>query len=104
MEAVLTIWTVALAEHHRIGGLHPVDHAVQIHIQNTVPVLDLTHPDLSPNRNAGVVEHIVQPAVRLGRRPDELIHRGEVRDVQFNRRRLAALFLDASRDLLGSSI
>ena len=101
MEAGIDNMTVALAEHNRIGRLHSVDHTVQVDVQDTVPVLNLTQPYLSPNRNAGIVEHIVQPTLILGRRPDELVYRGEVCDIQFDRGRLTAPFLDAGRDLLG---
>ena len=44
------------ADHDRISSLDPVHHALEVHVEDVVPVFERVRVDLAADRDAGVVE------------------------------------------------
>ena len=54
-----------LPEHDRIGGLHAMHDAVQVDVQDAIPVIEFVVPSLSHNANPRDVEQVVQASGAL---------------------------------------
>src|SRR6185503_6885547 len=80
----------------RVSRVHAVDHASQVHVDDAIPGVERVVENLPAGPDAGVVEHVVETAMRGARLADERGHRGEVGDVDVRRRRVES----ASADLL----
>jgi hypothetical protein len=80
---------VALPDHHRVRGGDAVDDAADVHVDDGVPLGDRQVLGLAAERDAGVVEHEVQPALALGDVGHERLDGGGVGDVERHRDRRA---------------
>ena len=80
----------ALADHHRVGGLHAVGDAPQVDVEDRIPVLALVVLDLSADADARVVEQVVQAAVPRHRCVDQTSNRVRIDNVNTRGHRLAA--------------
>ena len=79
-----------LPDHQRVGCRDAVNHPLEIHIDDPLPVLWEHVPGLPPQPDAGVVEEIVEPSVFRKGLLDELVDILFHGDVQPGRDGLAA--------------
>jgi hypothetical protein len=73
---------VALLDHQRVRRPHSVDDAVQVHVDDPLPVDPLHLVGRSADADARVVEHQVEPPVSRGDRLHQLLYGGRVGHVE----------------------
>src|SRR5262249_22305535 len=90
----------SLAQHAGIRRLHAVRYAVDVHVINAVPILDLVVPNLAQNADAGVVKQVIQTPVCFDGGFDKPIDCLKLSDIQFSCSRFPTVFPDASCHLV----
>src|SRR6516165_1744536 len=89
-----------LPDHDRIHRLNAVYHTAQVHVEDVVPIIERVRVDLTADRNAGIVEQVVDPPGLLHRLGDGALKRWVATHIQLYRMRLCATTVKALRQLL----